>query len=220
VDVVYLCRPGANEELRFSLRSLAKIAGIDQVWVFGGMPDWVRGVRWFQMPMFRTKHQTTNNNLRMACEHPEVSDPFILMNDDFYVMRSAKSLPVHNRGTVRDVIARYEAQGIRSDHVDGMRRTLAALEHQGYEDPLSFELHTPFVVHKDVMLRTLEFGPYQRRTVYGALAGLRGRRILDPKVSRVGAPIPQGTFLSTMDETFEYVRPTLEARFPNPSRHE
>src|SRR5690606_7632318 len=122
-----------------------------------------------------------------------------------------------NMGKVREVIDSYTAQGITSSYVDGMRRTLAYLEQRGYADPLSFELHTPMVVDKQLMLQTLALGPYQRRTVYGALAGLRGRKSKDVKVSSNKSKIPDGRFLSTMDETFQRTLPTLRAAFPDRS---
>lgn len=219
MDIVYLCRTGPNEELRFSLRSLVNLPH-DQVWIFGGAPDWVRNLRHFRTPAWGTKHETTNHSLRDVCLHPEVSDPFVLMNDDFYVMRPGKGVPTQHRGTIRQVIAEYEAQGIESDYVAGMRRTLRMLESRGHEDPLSFELHTPMMIRKEIMLQALALGPYQRRSVYAALAGITGRHSVDVKVARVGATIPTGRFLSTMDSTFEYVRPTLERAFPKPGRHE
>lgn len=219
MDVVYLCRAGENEELRYSLRSLDNTKH-DQVWIFGSAPHWVRNLRHYQLPARGNKHLTTNRNLREACNHPEVSDPFILMNDDFYFMQPTRTIPTQHRGTVRHVIDQYLGQGINSSYVDGMRRTLAMLETRGHQDPLSYELHTPMVVDKQTMLDTLNLGAYQRRTVYHALAGLKGRRAHDVKVGRIGAPIPDGRFLSTSDATFNYVRPTLEHAFPEPSRYE
>lgn len=218
MDIVYLCRTGENEELRFSLRSLRNVAH-DQVWIFGGAPDWVRNLRHFRTAAWGNKHETTNHALRDACLHPEVSDPFILMNDDFYIMRPGK-IPVMHRGTIRDVIAEYEAQGINSSYVAGMRRTLTMLEARGHADPLSFELHTPMVIRKHIMLEALNLGAFQRRSVYGALAGLKGKRTTDVKVANAAAPIPAGRFLSTTDTTFPIVLPVLEQAFPKPSRYE
>lgn len=218
MDIVYLCRPGEdNEELRFSLRSLKNLADVDQVWFFGGKPSWVRSVRWYELPQWGNKHATTNHNLRFACEHPEVSDQFVLMNDDFYFMQKTKTIPTLNMGTVRQVLASYKRQGIESQYVDGMRRTLTYLEQRGFIDPLCFETHTPMVVDKDLMLRTLDCGPYQRRTVYGALAGHRGRTIRDVKVVRPSSKIPAGKFMSTQDNSVEFVLPLLRRKFPHRS---
>lgn len=222
MDVVYLCRPGENEELRYSLRSLVNMPH-DQVWIFGGMPDWVRGVRWYQLPQWGAKYETTFRNLAEAVEHPEVSDPFILMNDDFYIMRKGGTPPAMNRGTIRDVLAEHTSRGIDSTYTRGMIETLDRLEANGYPEPLSFELHVPLVIQKQHMRTALELlaglhRPHPR-TAYAAIAGLRGRHIRDVKVYGQGT-IPDGRFLSSQDDTFPIILPLLRETFPKPSRHE
>lgn len=222
-DIVIPCRPGQNEELRFALRSLENLPHRD-VWIIGGMPDWVRGVHFFEYPRAFTKHETTTQHIRTACTHPEISDSFILMNDDFYIMKRLRSLPVLNRGRVRDVIAEHEQRDINSTYVRGMRATLARLEQYGYENPRSFELHVPLTVHKQAMLEALDLcagiDVIHKRTAYAAVAGLKGRTIRDVKVNATGDPIPSGQFLSSSDDSFDYLRPTLEAAFPEPGRYE
>lgn len=222
-DVVIPCRPGPNEELRYALRSLQNLPHRN-VWIIGGMPDWVRGVRFYEYPRSTTKYETTTQHLRTACLHPEISDPFILMNDDFYVMRPQRSLPALNRGTVAQVIAEHEQRCIQSAYVDGMRATLARLEQHGHMNPLSFELHVPLTIRKRAMLSALDICAgipvMHKRTAYAALAGIEGRTMKDVKVYEAGAPIPTGAFLSSADNTFDYLRPTLEAAFPNPGPYE
>src|SRR5690606_42034278 len=66
---------------------------------------------------------------------------------------------------------------------------------------------------KTLMLEALDHGPYHRRTVYGNLAGLKGRTIRDVKITRSEQPIPEGPFLSTSNTTFPYVRDHLHTLF-------
>lgn len=223
MDIVYLCRTGENEELRYSLRSIKNMPH-DQVWIFGGTPNWVRNLRHFRTPAWANKHETTQQSLRAACTNPKVSDPFILMNDDFYVMRPGGQPPIANRGTVREVIAQQEANGSgNSGYTEGMRQTLARLEQHGYADPLSFELHMPLIVHKQAMLDALDLCAgipvMHKRTAYGAVAGLRGRKFADVKIYRHG-PIPNGRFLSTQDDSLHRALPLLQKAFPHPGKHE
>ena len=91
-DIVIPCRPGANEELRYALRSLKNLPHRD-VWIIGGIPDWVRDVRFYEYPRSTTKYETTAQHMVTACRHPEISDPFVLMNDDFYIMKPMKTVP-------------------------------------------------------------------------------------------------------------------------------
>lgn len=223
-DIVIPCRPGANEELRYALRSLKNLPHRD-VWIIGGMPDWVRDVRFYEYPRSTTKYETTAQHMVTACRHPEISDPFVLMNDDFYIMKPMKTVPELHRGTVREVIAEHEAHGItKSAYVTGMRQTLARLEQKGFPDPLSFELHVPMLISKSAMLHGLALGTgipvIHQRTVAGAVAGVRGRKIRDVKIYGEDEPIPAGRFLSSSDDTFDYLLPTLQAAFPDPGPYE
>lgn len=227
MDLVYLCREGDNEELCYSLRSVAANLPHDAVWVFGGAPDWIAGVRFVPTPQDGHKSAITSLSLRIACETSEVSDPFVLMNDDFYVMKSMSTVPVLNRGPIAEVLAEYIGRQPRETYYTrGMRRTLELLQSLGYEHPLSFDLHMPLVVHKAHMLTALDICAatgktgLHKRSIYGAVAGLRGRRAADVKVRNVGEPIPDGQFLSSMDQVFGVVKPLLSERFPEPCRYE
>jgi len=226
MDVVYLCRTGENEELRYSLRSLANLPH-DRVWVFGGAPDWVRGVT--VVPTFQraSKHAVTTRSLRDACNHPDVSDPFALFNDDFYVTAPCADVPVLHRGSVAHVMADYAARlGVESRYLQGMAETRDLLRDLGIAEPLSYELHVPLPVCKSEMLTALEIGMaagipvLHKRTMYGNLWGIGGRRIEDVKVFDWRRPVPRGPWLSSGDATFRRVRPVLSTLFPGPSCYE
>lgn len=49
MDILYLCRPGENLELRYSLRSLRNVPH-GRVWIFGDCPDWVTNVNLVHQP--------------------------------------------------------------------------------------------------------------------------------------------------------------------------
>jgi hypothetical protein len=222
MDVVYVCRNGENQELRYSLRSLVN-APHDRVWVFGGHPAWISNVTVVTTPQRGLKYAITTASLRQACEHPEVSDPFWLWNDDFYAI--APSRPDHyHRGPVRDVLAAYERQHPTGIYTRGMRNTLAILEAHGHHDPLSYELHVPLVVHKKPMLEAIALGEGQtcwhKRTAYGNIAGLGGELTDDVKVTSSASPIPEGPWMSSSDKTFGLIRKVLGLMFPEPSRYE
>lgn len=217
-DVVYLCRKGENEELRYSLRSLVNIPH-GRVWLVGGAPSWYTGdlIRVAQHGM---KNQITGRALIAACLDPRISDPFLMFNDDFYVMRPGPIPPPRHRGTIQGVIDWYERQGITSSgYVTRMRSTMKTLKTHGIRRPLSYELHVPLLVHKLQMLGATRFGG-QQRTMYGNLVRLGGTKMNDVKVINGVDPIPDGRWLSTMDDTFARLEPLLRGRFPNASRWE
>ena len=223
MDIVYLLRDGENHELRYSLRSLVHVPH-GTVWAYGGAPVWLRNVAHVRRDHAATKYQTTSEHLRAACLNESVSDPFVLMNDDFFLMKPMKKILDYNRGKVRDVIEEFEGREVSSRYVKGMRQTLELLENAGHSDPLSFELHVPLVVYKAAMLEALDLGRdlpvFHKRTAYGAIAGLKGRRISDVKVRDVRDEIPTGQFMSCMDSSFQLVRPVLARAFPDKSEYE
>lgn len=228
VDVVYLCRNGENEELRYSIRSVVANLPHGRIWVFGGaLPAWVTGVAHELTPQDSHKWNNTNRAVRAACEHPDVSDPFVLMNDDFYIMRPRQGVPALNMGTMATVIAGFKRRASnRSRYFRDMEDTAKVLAKAGIAHPLSYDLHVPLVIHKRHMLAALDLcadnglrGAH-KRSVYGNLAQLGGETIADVKVYDAVARIPRGPWLSSADHTFSLVRPRLEALFPNICRHE
>ncbi|WP_353809089.1 hypothetical protein [Agromyces sp. SYSU T00194] len=226
MDVVYLCRPGENPELRHSLRSLVNLPH-DNVWIVGDAPHWVNRNTTHVVPVPRqgsTRFGNVRRNLEKACRHPLITDPFILFNDDFYITRPTTELPLYNRGHVTDVIGELHRAGNRGPYPQAVADTAAVLEQHGHRNPLSFELHVPLLIHKAAMLDALALNPgitrWHYRTAYGAIAGLRGRTIRDVKILHPNAPFPTTLFVSTSDNTYKTHHRTLAALFPEPSPHE
>ena len=221
-DVVYVCREGQNEELRFSLRSLVNLPHGD-VWIFGGHPAWVQGLRSVRVPQNADKQQNVISNVIAACLNSRVSDPFILMNDDFYVMRPIESVPVMHRGTIASVLDDYRDRHPSSRYTSRIERTRKHLINLGYPAPLSYELHAPMVFHKKPLLEllmTFTPGEYQWRTLYGNTQAIGGDHVDDVKVWRSGQTVAEGPFLSSSDGAFAVVRPLLDQQFPDPSPYE
>lgn len=214
-----------TEELRYALRSIAANAPHDRIWLIGYRPAWVRGVEHIPTRQRGTKYANTTLALRTACEHPDISDPFVYANDDFFIMRPIERVPVLHRGPVRDVEA-YYATRANGKYVRGMRETRELMEALGIADPLSYELHVPLPVHKAGMLRALQTGAHlkvlHKRTLYGNLNRIGGTQIRDVKVIHGGGGFPtRGTFLSTMEVSWRgRAGQFIRAKFPLPSRYE
>lgn len=210
VDLVVPVREGAtNEQLRYALRSWSANLSHRHVWIIGYLPLWVAGVRHITTRQAgRTKYANTTRALRAACEHPDVSDRFLLCNDDFFVMEAVEEMPVLHRGPVRDVEAYYAGRG-NGSYLRGLRETRDLLADLGHADHLSYELHVPLPVEKTGMLAALDAGRHldvvHKRTLYGNLAGLGGERIEDVKVMQRGPRFPAASpFLSTMPDSFAH----------------
>lgn len=221
-DVVYVVRPGEkNEELRYSLRSLSNVSH-GKVWISGYCPKWVTGVGHIKTAVKPGSHVHAKANLRAACEHPEVSESFIYMNDDFFIMQPVDEIPVMHRGPLSEVIHKGN---MASAYTRAMAKTRAILEKLGIEEPLMYDLHGPMVVTKTGMLEALalcSFPMIQERTIYGNLKDIGGEQRRNHKIRRENAGWEKWPFISTNDNTFRTlpVGQYIRDRFPTQSEYE
>lgn len=233
-DIAYICRAGDdNEELRHSLRSLVNLPH-GRVFLFGDAPSWVRNVEIRRFPLLRDKQLTAVRNLREACSDPELSDPFIVFNDDFYVMHPMNELPVLHLGDMPSVIASH---ALGSAYRNAMVKTYDRMLELGTIDPMSYELHIPMLIEKVGMLLALSLGQgihgMHNRTMYGNLMGIGGERSEDVKVYNADKVkrYEEMPLLSTSDRTFRYHRvghyirkhlsePSIYEALPRARKHE
>jgi hypothetical protein len=209
-DVVIPVRVGErNEELRYALRTIAAHLPHGRVWLAGHAPRWVQRVGHVPVRQGHSKHENSLRNLLAACHHPDISEEFILWNDDFFLLEDLpEGVPPLHRGPALHVLEGYGPRS--SEYLRGMQATIKTLQRLGYDDPLSYELHVPMPMAKMRMLKTWEVvglagtglhSALQPRTLYGNLNGAAGDRIEDVKIFELGqqwepGPLP---FLSTMD---------------------
>lgn len=206
-DIVFPVRIGDhNPELRYALRSLANVPH-GQVWLAGHMPGWVQNCRHLPIEQTSTKHRNSLCNLIGACESPDVSEDFVLWNDDIFLLEPLDQIPVLHRGTIRRYLAMSRSLG-NSTYIRGTKATLELLEQSGYRDPLSYELHVPLPMTKSGVLeacrlieeaRVPELTAIQMRSMYGNLASIGGKQAEDVKVFGTRLPEIVGAFLSTSD---------------------
>lgn len=229
MDLVYVVRPGEyNQELRYSLRTVALNLPHDRIFIVGHTPAWVTGVHTLQTIQAGTKYANSKANVIAACSTAEVSDPFILMNDDFFVTAPIDAVPNLHGGPLADELAAYRAKFPINQRMQGMAQTLDLLHSLGHDQPLSYELHVPLVVAKAAMLDVINTATAagievpHKRSLYGNLAGIGGDRIEDVKVytnRTVQVPRP---FASTSDRIFHsgWIGRRIAADFATPSQYE
>lgn len=225
LDAVYVVGPQKrSEELRYSLRSLAAHIPHRRVWIVGHKPRWVRNVHHIPRAQFSSKWTNSTENLRAACSHPDVSDRFIYMNDDFFALAPVPGIPVAHRGPVAEVIARTPMGRYRA----GAAATMRLLQTLGIKEPLSYELHIPMVVDKARMLEVLNLPQARRipvlhkRTLYGNLTGVGGEQWQDVKIASRTGDLPPGPWVSTTPESFTngLVGRRIRAALPDVCRYE
>ena len=235
----------ATEEIRYSLRSMAEhYAELGEVHVFGGRAPWFSGhVHHYPVRQAYVKHENTWRVWRQvasAAAAGYLPDEFLIMNDDFFLMRPwAGPVPDYVSGMLDD----WRAQRAQSRNIaDTIGRTQVMVEALGgppRQLQLGYELHVPLRVHGPTlaaMWPRLEEWTHggrishriAKRSAYGNLAGRsNGVEVMltDCKVIKHGDPMPAGPWLSTSDDTFAYrntheVGRIIRAAFPRRSRFE
>jgi len=229
MDIVYMVRDGeTNEELRYSLRSLVNLPH-DNVIFAGHKPSWVQNVTHIRrQQVYHSKYINTTRNLMKVCNDPYVSDDFILMNDDFFIMKPVPVLPNFHRGPLLTVERYYRNLGA-TDYALGIEQTKNYMISLGL-DPfkmLSYELHVPMNMNKknfiDMITQqqaTMNIPVIHKRTLYGNLYHEGGIRMEDVKIFTDSYPDTNATFLSSDDTSFErykvgeYIRKQFKDKSP------
>lgn len=228
-DIVYVVRPGDwNEELRYSLRSLVNLPH-GRVWIVGHKPPWVTNVHHWARNQSEGKHLNATKGLVEITDEigASLTKPFLLFNDDFYVMRPIKKMPILHMGPVGEVIDWYARMRHIGAYYRGMQETYQLCKALGIQKPLSYELHVPMPIYREPLLDAWKKGRHLKilhiRTLYGNLAGLQGTYMADVKVYRGRTKgWEDWPFLSTNDDAlvFPEMRKHLRTAFPTPSPYE
>lgn len=220
-DVVYYVRNGKrNEELRYSLRSLANLPH-ERVYIVGYTPPWVAGVTSIPGNLVHTGPQyTAVDNLLRACDAVD-AERFVIFNDDFYVTEPIEAVPSWHAGPLAQ-----KAATTHSGYGYAIKEALRQLNEMGHADPVAWTLHIPVLVVRKA-LATVLGGLIPRgrvlpewRTMYGNLTSQSGEQHADVKVRRRSESVPQGPLLSSLDGAFYRVLPTLRSLFPEPCAYE
>ncbi len=224
-DIVYFVRDGDyNEELRFSLRSVAKNVPHKRIWIVGYTPKWVRNVKSVRGNLQGSKWLNVLDNLRLICEKVD-AEQFVVMNDDFFVTQAVDALPALRRGeTLIEHIAHVKGHG---SWRDSLLATMKMLRELGYQDPLSYELHVPVIMERAKLAEVVKVAeqvkgnPPQWRTLYGNMHSVEAIVAKDNKVSRRRQKYSEGSFESSDESTFNVLlKPKMEALFPDRCEYE
>jgi hypothetical protein len=212
IDLVYICGSGHNEELRYSIRSAVKNLKFNNLWVVGGKPNWYIG-NYIEVAQNKSKYVNARNNLRAICSSPEISDSFILMNDDFYIMNKVDNVPYMHGGLLADKITKYKNLTGDTRYVLMLKRTLLNLSRRINKDVLDYELHVPMVMEKEKLLNVIEL-PDLWRSRYGNTFNVGGIEMDDVKVYSFGALTKKSydinnlkyNYLSSNNDSFEMIK--------------
>ena len=188
-DIVYFVKPSEdNDELKYSLRSLKNL-NHGQVYLVGYRPSWVdKKYEFISTNQNSDKYHNVRNNWLAALTDERISDDFVLMNDDFFIMQPTKNIPVLRRlKNIEHYINIYSKLKNDGRYVTEMKQARDILNSWGFSDISSYELHTPMLINKKKMLNLLsKFNgcTSQLRTIYGNYYNIGGKKIIDVKIIR------------------------------------
>lgn len=230
LDVVYFCKDGPNEELKYSLRSIEKNLAFARVWIYGGKPDDIQPDKFVAIPQTgkpgETKWDRVRANFRRVGLNKEITEDFILMNDDFFINKTTTELPPTYRCSLYEHILKIEMKyGDRpTDYTLQLRKTLRDLDAIGATTN-SYELHTPVIINRHKLLEILGAFPntHATRTLYGNYFAIGGEETQDVKYIDPKAEVDtKSRFLSSDDSTWGDTKLTkfIKEKYPDPSRFE
>jgi hypothetical protein len=197
IDVVIPLGTGSDwqdNELRYSLRSFERyLTGVNNVYLIGEKPDWIQNVIHVPFPDIDPVpcHNTTAKIL-FACRLPEVTENFLLSNDDFFLTRlfDANSFPYYWRSDLLSFIHKLKPKSVyRSCRV----KTAEVLKSMQLATK-SFEVHCPFRINKTKFLKMSDLVQLNHclpRSVYGNLYNLQATPARDIIVNLpLNLPVP------------------------------
>lgn len=234
MDILYTIKDGNdfNEELIYSLRSLVNIPH-DRVFIVGGFPRDIKKSEIIHIPTEQksTKWRNSTNNLKTAILDDRLSDDFIYMNDDFFILKSisepVKEFNLHF-GSMAEYYDHLAKKHTETPYMRGMLETSNLLISLGIKEPLSYELHIPFVFNKKHLKQMFSIkgigniNVLHKRSLYGNLYFKDSKFHSDVKIHNGKEFNVQkcDKFLSTNELSFITVRPFLEERFNKKSKYE
>jgi hypothetical protein len=227
MDLVYICKDGNNEELRYSIRSAIKNFPHKNVWVIGGRPSWYSG-NFFRVANDAGKFQNINKCISLIPSIGEISEDFVLMNDDFFLLSYIDEMPVYHGGLLQDKVNSYFELGSRN-YSKLLLKTLNDLKRQGISNPIDYDIHVPMVMNKEKLEQSINKA-YFPRSAYGNINQIGGELILDVKTYGQKSPLASRSYnfltgdaemVSTDDNSFiNLYEKVLKNRFLEPSKYE
>lgn len=238
IDVVYAVGPYSqygDTELRYSLRSLEMHGcGLRDLWIIGHCPEWIRPDHHLRIPDFSgNPHACTALKVLVACAQPELTEQFVFMSDDFFVVGDVDliEIPFYHRGLLTRVAVHHGGA-----YQQALRNTNGALSERGYPTNC-YEAHAPMRIERDRFGDALGRYEWQHprrahwllwRSLYANTLRVKGtytrdvklfseRETIDEFVTRATS---QGLFFSTGPQLSRAMIGGLDVLFPEPSRWE
>lgn len=236
IDIVIPLRNDSNwdnNEIRYCLRSVEKyLTDIRDVYIVGHKPKFLTNVK--HIPMRDPSPYVTvniKNKVLRVCEEYELSDNFLFMNDDHYLMDWFDIRFLYYSGTIRDAFANAK---------NSIYRLILKNTMDHFNPGWGFyDVHTPVVFHKRVFTEVMNdpiwdstpFG-FAMKTFYchrtpmgwydGRLNEIKDGKIRDPKSdwADIAYLVQTAPVISSSDIVGKGMVKFLDRLFPYKSKYE
>lgn len=246
LDLVYIVKAEEkNDDLRYSLRSVAKFVPHSRIWIIGYKPSWVTNVEYIPVAQnLGSKWKNSVNNIMQACKCEEISENFVLMNDDFFAIKQIDNLEESinlSLGLLSVAVEKQKKKRVHSNwgmafvHVNKLLKTLKV------DGPYyNYESHTPLLINKEKYLNVMELPEVKKfmktpkvlhkRTLYKNIDKTTPKVLLkDVKLSQFKDDTRERSqicdWLSVYDKQvgnkkFSHLNQLLKSLFPTPCIYE
>ncbi|MDD3711734.1 MAG: hypothetical protein PHP37_03990 [Patescibacteria group bacterium] len=155
MDVVYFVdsRTRNFRPLRLSIKSLRKNISARDIYLIGVKPEGVEGVEMKYDDRNKKIYHNARNKLRMAIGNEKISEDFILMYDDVYLLKEMKELPYYHLGKIKDFV---EDKNKRSDFISPFWRNVIRSMNRMFPDGYFYESHSPIIYNKKKLQEAFE----------------------------------------------------------------
>lgn len=164
MDFVYIVKEDENnEDLKYSLRSIAKYYPENKVWIVGYKPSWVKNVEYLPVKQSKDKWKNSMTNILTACKCKDISDDFILMNDDFFMIKPL--IPIEmiantTLGLLSSTINKNKE--LKSPWYDAFQQVYDLLKDLNIPEPYyDFEAHLPLQINKKKFIKVINLPKVQ-----------------------------------------------------------
>lgn len=209
LDIIYFIKARqSNEELRYSLRSVAKNFPHRKVWFVGEYQEGFLPDGWLKVTQNEiSKWANTSKSMLAVClsDNEDISENFVLFNDDFFIMKPLENgfMPYYYRKTLDEQIEWLEKQNSRG-YLNHIRETRKMLK-DTWKPIKCYAVHYPMVINKLEMLETMSSYPngLMWRALYANYWKKGGVSCNDCKIQNpFTTPNPDAPFFSTSDRSF------------------
>lgn len=157
VDAVFAFAGEDTRDLSLSVRLLRKNAkNLGRIYVVGGNPLGVDGIEHipFHDPNVANREANMTRKCLLACHLSRISDPFIFMSDDQFILKETDSakLPLRFKGNLED-------GRVETVYGQKTRETFLELRRLGLPT-LNYNTHWPIPIRKDAYILALRLVPW------------------------------------------------------------